>query len=159
MTNARGMVAFSMPPTSAELPSMCKVLELDGNSASASRRSPPMRRVAGFCGLTSLVAPTAVAGPGGRESAPAEQPARIRLTAKAIAGPAGPNRLAPRRLRLRHRGEQPGGVVVLWPAEHVVGLTLFHDDAAEHHGDFVGEMLDHRKIVRDEQIRQTELLL
>src|ERR1700733_3476560 len=152
MTNARGMVAFSMPPTSAELPSMCKVLKLEGNSVSASRRSPPSRRVAGSCGLTSLAAPTAVAGPGGRDSAPAEQPARIRLTANTIAGPAGPNRLATSRIRLRHRSQQPPCVLVLWPAEHLVGLTLFDDDAAEHHGDLVGEMLHHRKIVRDKQI-------
>src|ERR1700679_411215 len=152
MTNARGMVAFSMPPTSAELPSMCNVLKLDGNSVSASRRSPPSRRVAGFCGLTSLVAPTAVAGPGGRDSAPAEQLARISPTANAIAGPAGPTRLATSRIRLRHRGQQPPGVLVLWPAEYLVGLTLFHDDPAEHHDDLVGEMLDHRKIMRDKQI-------
>ena len=76
MTNARGMVAFSMPATSAELPSMCNVLKLEGNSVSASRRSPPSRSVAGFCGLTSLVAPTAVrrAGSSGKSAAD-EQPA------------------------------------------------------------------------------------
>ena len=45
---------------------MCNVLKLDGNSVSASRRSPPSRSVAGFCGLTSLVAPTAVADSEGR---------------------------------------------------------------------------------------------
>src|ERR1700722_14998376 len=149
MTNARGMVAFSMPPTSAELPSMCKVLKLDGNSVSASRRSPPSRRVAGLCGLTSLVAPTAVAGSGGRDSAPAEQPPRIRLTAHTIAGPAGPNRLATSRIRLRHRGQQPPRVLVLWPAEHPVAVTLFHNDAAEHYDNLMCEMLDHRKIVRN----------
>src|ERR1700733_11818073 len=146
------MVAFSMPPTSAEFPSMCKVLKLDGNSVSASRRSPPSRRVAGFCGLTSLVAPRAVAGPGGKDSAPASQPLRIRLTANMIAGPPGPNRLATSRIRLRHRGQQPPGVLVLWPAEHLVAVTLFHDDAAEHHDDLGGEMLDHRKIMRNKQI-------
>ena len=131
---------------------MCKVLKLDGNSVSASRRSPPSRRVAGFCGLTSLVAPTAVAGPGGRDSAPAEQPPRIKLTANTIAGPAGPNRLATSRIRLWHRGQQPSRVLVLWPAEHLVAVTLFHHDAAEHHDDLMGEMLDHRKIMRDKQI-------
>ena len=74
MTNARGMVAFSMPPTSAELPSMCNVLKFDGNSVSASRRSPPSRSVAGFCGLMSLVAPTAVPDRGRTSLLPAEQP-------------------------------------------------------------------------------------
>src|SRR3984957_6030789 len=152
MTNARGMVAFSMPPTSAELPSMCKVLKLDGNSVSASRRSPPSRRVAGSWGLTALAAPTAVAGPGGKDSAPAEQPPRIRLTANTIAGPAGPNRLATSRIRLGHCGQQPPRVLVLWPAEHLFAFTLVPHDAAEHHDDVMGEMLDHRKIMRHKQI-------
>src|ERR1700679_1019789 len=116
MTNARGRVAFSMPPTAAELRSMSNVLKLGGNSVSASRRSPPSRSVAGFCGLTSLVAPTAVAGPGGRESAPDEQPA-TGVTANPIAGT---TRLTTSRIRLWHRGQQPPRVVVLWPAEHLV---------------------------------------
>ena len=81
-----------------------------------------------------------------------EQPPRIRLTANTIAGPAGLNRLATSRIRLRHRGQQPPRVLVLWPAEHLVAVALFHDDAAEHHDDLVGEMLDHRKIMRDKQI-------
>ena len=50
MTNARGMVARSIEPVSASLPSMLRVLKFDGNDESASRRLPPFCKVAGSWG-------------------------------------------------------------------------------------------------------------
>src|SRR5262245_42159710 len=58
MTNARGNVAFIIEATSAELPSMLRMLKFGGKSPRASRRLPPSRSVAGSRGLTSLVVPT-----------------------------------------------------------------------------------------------------
>src|SRR5947209_8278923 len=65
MVNARGKVAFIIDATSAELPSMFRMLKFDGNSLSASRRLPPSCSVAGSWGLTSLVVPIEALLPAG----------------------------------------------------------------------------------------------
>ena len=57
---------------------------------------------------------------------------------------------AVRASRLRHRREQPLGVRIAWFGEHPVGVALLDDLALEHHGHLVGEVLDHRQVVRDE---------
>ena len=49
---------------SAVLPSICSGLKLTGYSLSASLRLPPLRSVAGFCGLMSLVVPSSACAAG-----------------------------------------------------------------------------------------------
>src|SRR6266403_4404894 len=57
---------------------------------------------------------------------------------------------------LRYRGKQSPGVFVLRVAEHLVTVALFDDRALVHHDHAVGEVLDDREIVRDEQVGQPE---
>jgi hypothetical protein len=63
------------------------------------------------------------------------------------------------RVRLWYRGKQSPGVFVLRVGEHLIAVALFDDSALVHDRHMVGEVLDHRKIVRDEQLRQPEPLL
>src|ERR1700694_2376785 len=69
------MVGLSIEETSPELPSMCKLLKLEGTSVSPSRRFPPSCSVAGSRGLISLVVPTSALPPAdGAGFFPPEQP-------------------------------------------------------------------------------------
>ena len=75
ITNARGMVARSIEPVSASLPSMLRVLKFDGKPLSGSRRLPPWRRSDTGCGLMSAVLPNSEVPPtGGGVVVPPEQP-------------------------------------------------------------------------------------
>src|SRR6185312_1794665 len=163
MLKARGRVAFIIAATSAELPSMCKMLKFGGKSVSASRRLPPSCSVAGSCGLMSLVVPICALCPvSGITSMAGEQPD----SSSAIARSAATNRAARcglsarldtfARIRLRHRVQQPPGVFVLWIAEDLRAVTLLDDRAGVHHDHLVGKVLDHRKVMGDEQIGQAE---
>src|SRR5689334_1842867 len=150
MTKARGKVAFIIAETSAELPSMCKMLKFGGKSVSASRRLPPSARVAGSWGLTSLVEPICAFWPAcGARSTADEQPDSASVVARNSAA----NRLPARalstrlttsaRIRLRHRVQQPASVFVLRVGEDLPAVALLHDGAGMHHDDVVREMFDH----------------
>src|SRR4051812_3269246 len=144
MTNAFGRVALSIPAVSALLPSMCRMLKLGGKSLSASRRSPPWRSVAGFCGLMSLLVPSE-AFPEAEcvNEAAAEHPDNIRApTSRALTIPRTP-RLVIAGLRLRYRTKQSTRVLVLRIAEHLLAVTLLDHRAAIHHDHLVRKMLDH----------------
>jgi hypothetical protein len=56
------------------------------------------------------------------------------------------------------RHELPG-VVVPWPVENLRHRPLLDDLAAGHHADAVRDPPDDREVVRDEQVRDAELLL
>ena len=43
--------------------------------------------------------------------------------------------------------------------EEVLGATLLDDVSHIHHGDAVGDVFDHREVVRDEKIGEAELVL
>ena len=64
-----------------------------------------------------------------------------------------------RDLRPRHGRQEFPGVLVPRVGEHLVGLTLFDDGTLEHHRDPMCQVLDHRQVVRDEQVGQPELFL
>src|SRR6266513_199703 len=63
------------------------------------------------------------------------------------------------RVRDRHRREQRLRVRMLGVAEQLFGLRQFHDLPEVHDGDPVADVLHDRQVVRDEQVRQPELLL
>src|ERR1700744_3763791 len=166
MVNARGSVDFSIEETSALLPSMCRMLKFGGNSLNAKCRSPPSRKVAGSCGLMSLLVPTWALLPAGADRFAAEQPDSARAatsirTAPRRAGLRSPTRrlITVARIRLWHRAEQSPRVIVLRIAQHVLAFPLLYDGTGVHHHDVVGQMLDDRKVVRHKQVRQAEPLL
>src|ERR1700754_4802802 len=104
----------------------------------------------------SLVLPISALPPaGGASWSPLEQPAMVRPTTMKAAAKRRiiirPT-LAAVRLRLRHRGQQLAGVFILWVSEHLVAVALFDDLALEHHRYPVRQVLDHGKVVRDEQV-------
>ena len=53
---------------------------------------------------------------------------------------------------VRRRGHQRGGVRVVGPLENRFGGAGFDDAAEVHHRDPVGDMPDHRQVVRDEDV-------
>src|ERR1700761_2842496 len=156
MMNARGSVAFIIPATSAELPSMCRILKLGGKPLGASRRSPPFCNVAGSWGLMSLVVPIAALWPvSGARLMAGEHPDATTATARSAAASrvTRRRRLATfARIRLRHRVKQSPGVIVLRIVEDLAAVALLHDRAGIHHHDLVGEVLDHRKVVGNKKI-------
>src|SRR5262245_4703719 len=77
--NARGMVAFSMPAESAELPSICNELKFSGYAVSANRRLPPCCKADTSFGLRSWVGPTSAEPPAGGVSCLAPEHA-VRVT-------------------------------------------------------------------------------
>ncbi len=62
-------------------------------------------------------------------------------------------------LGLRNRRQQLPGVLVLRAGEHLVGIALLDDPALVHHRHPMRQVLDHRQVVADEQVRQSELVL
>src|SRR5437660_4375826 len=176
MTNARGKVAFSIDATSAELPSMLRMLKLGGKSLRASRRLPPSCSVAGSRELRSLVVPIDALLPVvGVRSMAGEHPVSTnpattntgsaprlcvqrlnRAHNDALSADSAPENtrldiLA--RIRLRHRAQQPPGVIVLRVGEQLLAVALLHDGAGIHHRHPVREVLHHRKIMGDKQVR------
>ena len=80
-----GMLAFSMPAESAELPSMSSELKFSGKAVSASRRLPPCCRADTSFGLMSSVVPISADPPAdGVSCLPPEQAVRVRPAAKPI---------------------------------------------------------------------------
>ena len=63
------------------------------------------------------------------------------------------------RVRNRHGGEQRLGVRVQRLIVEIVAGRHLHDLAEVHHGDAVGDVLDDREVVGDEQVGQSELIL
>src|SRR5689334_21019256 len=65
------------------------------------------------------------------------------------------------RLRLRHGDgrQQRLRVRVQRAREDLFGIRLFDDLAEVHHGHAVGDVFNHREVVRDEKVSQVELLL
>ena len=61
------------------------------------------------------------------------------------------------RVRARDRGQQRARVGVVRVREQLVGRGLLHDPAQVHHRDPVADVVDHRQVVRDEQVGQAVL--
>src|ERR1700754_3446648 len=152
-----------MAPESAWFPSICNELKFDGYSVSANRRLPPWRSVEGSCGLMSLVLPTsALPSAGGASWLPPEQPVTVRPATRAAAARRRSiirPTLAVVGIWLRHCGKQPAGVFVLWVGKHLVANAVLDDLSVQHHSYPVGQVLDHRQVVGDEQVGQPEPVL
>ena len=60
---------------------------------------------------------------------------------------------------LRERGRERRGVRMLGVVEHLVGGALFHQPTRVHDGQAIGDLDQHREVVRDEDHREAELVL
>ena len=65
----------------------------------------------------------------------------------------------PHRVRERDRRQERLGVGVLRAPVHLVGRTLLDDPPEVHHRDPVAHVAHEREVVRDEEVREPELLL
>src|SRR4051812_13591820 len=57
---------------------------------------------------------------------------------------------------VRRRCQQRRCVGVAWPVEHLFDAAFLHDLPGPHHQHAVGHCADHRKVMRDEQVRQSK---
>ncbi len=62
-------------------------------------------------------------------------------------------------VKARNRPQQRAQIGVPRPAEDIVERAAFHDLAAIHHDDFLGDIGDHPEIVGDQQHGHSELAL
>ena len=78
---------------------------------------------------------------------------RARHVASEHDSPAAAGRIDP-----RHRRKQGPGVGMQRCSVEHIGRGMLDDPPEVHHGHLVGQVFDHRQIVRDEEIREPELL-